>query len=308
VFGLEEGVVEKILFMSNHNKFIIIFVTLLLMCSGIFVLNQTRNLESAKGISSIQIVSNQNTQLIVDSHTTKTLIPPPDFRNLSESDRLYYSGTLGSTSSIILKIGKHPVHHRDTKPFYAEYKYIGVSEDYISMEGDLVGGIFEFIEKPNAIVKIDPTTKSGSWSDGKNTYPISLEEFVVDPTEPNKNPIEVGLLKKYRKVISDYFDLGCETSGKLNVGGCGLYDKKGSQLNYIESLGFPKILDSNKEYTNLEFNFNGYGVCAYRKLQINNSNLTFKELESYNGDICQKKYVEKIQYKTNIFLPNQCSK
>jgi hypothetical protein len=279
--------------LARYKVLIGFVVTFLIFCSILF-LNQKRiglapavieNLEkssfsSVHDSSSIQI----NPKLTENINV--------DFRNMEESDRLYYSGTLGDNSQIVLKIGKHALHHSKINSHYAEYIYVGVGENSINLEGNLINGIFEFLEKPDAVIKINPETKTGSWNDGKNNYPISLEEFAVDPAEPNKNPIEVGLLKRYRSVKTNYFDLKCETSGRLTVGGCNIISKKGDESGYLKSIGFPRILYSNKEFTVLEFSYNGYGVCAYHKYRVTNSDLTFNELESYNGDICQKKYFE----------------
>ena len=89
--------------------------------------------------------------------------------------------------------------------------------------------------------------------------------------------------------------MSCETSGNLNVGGCDLINKKGDKLNNIESLGFPRILYSNKEFTNLEFGFDGYGVCSIKSYRVNNVDLSLNKLESFNREDCQKKYFERNQ-------------
>lgn len=280
--------------MMVRYKILIGFVVVSIIFGSILVLNQkkselfptkieninTINSPSVENTSSVQI----NSKFIENTNV--------DFMNMVESDRLYYSGTLGDNSPIVLKIGKHALHHSKLSSHFAEYIYEGVGENSIYLEGNLINGVFEFLEKPNAVIKINPKTKTGSWDDGKKNYPIKLDQFFPDPAEPTRNPIEVGLLKRYRNVNTNHFDLNCETSGNLTVGGCGLIDKKGSPITYIKSIGFPKILDSNKEYTNLEFDFNGYGVCSYRRIRVNNSDLTFNELESYNGEDCRKKYFE----------------
>jgi hypothetical protein len=280
--------------MLARYKVLIGFVITSLIFCGILFLNQKRI-----GITPTVIENLEKSSFSSVQYSSSIQINPKlseninvDFRNMDESDRLYYTGTLGDNSPIVLKIGKHALHHSKLNSHFAEYIYVGVGENSINLEGNLINGVFEFLEKPNAVIKINPETKTGSWDDGKNNYPISLEEFVVDPAEPNKNPIEVRLLKKNKVVKTDYFDLYCETSGKINVGGCGLINKKGVQITYIKSIGFPKILNANKEFTVLEFSYDGYGVCAYHKYRINNSDLTFNELESYNGEDCKKKYFE----------------
>jgi hypothetical protein len=281
--------------MLTRYKVLIGFVVTSLIFCGILFLNQKKigitptvieNLEKSS-FSSVQDSSSIQINPILTENINV------NFRDIGESDRLYYSGTLGDKSPIVLKIGKHALHHSKLNSHFAEYIYVGVGENSINLEGDLINGVFEFLEKPNATIKINPETKSGSWNDGKTNYLIKLDQFIPDPAKLYNNPIEVGLKQRYKTIKTDYFDLRCETSGNLNVGGCDLINKKGDKSNNIESLGFPRILYSNKEFTNLEFGYNGYGVCSIKLYRVNNIDLSLNKLESYNGENCQKEYFER---------------
>lgn len=192
----------------------------------------------------------------------------------------YNSGKLGQ-NQILLKI-RHEV--RDNIGFdqwQGEYIYPGISEDSIQLEGQAKGNIIEFSEIYyegqqkivfNNKIQIDTIDKKAIWSDGIVKFETTLKPESADYVEPR-------LLEKYKKFQTQFFDLECNLSGKLQASQCLIIDKSNQQKSMLSSFGFPTI-QTGESSTDIIFDHKAYGLCLLLKYSIDNKTLESKLIDT----------------------------
>jgi hypothetical protein len=188
----------------------------------------------------------------------------------------YNSGKFGN-NYILLRIRHEVRQNIGFDQWQGDYIYPGISEDSIRLEGKASGNIVELSEMYDINrqsvasknkISIDLVGKKAIWSDEISQYVTILQP----DTEEN---VEIGLLQKYKKFETRFFDLDCKLEGKLQVGACLIYDKLGNAKSKIPAFGFPSIqtLENSVE---IIFDRKSYGVCILEKYSVDTKSLDFK--------------------------------
>jgi hypothetical protein len=197
----------------------------------------------------------------------------------------YYKGKFG-INQIFLQIRKENRENYHLDIWTGEYLYEGISDKTINLEGKETNGILELkefvydidgskIESKNKIT-IDSTGKKAIWSSDDLTYTTILQPEIGDE-------VKIGLLQKFKIVETQFFDLNCILSGKLEVGKCKVVDKNNTEKSTLDVFGFPVLVENNKKNTVLTFEKVAYGVCSMQKIEIDNTSLEAKTIMQKNG-------------------------
>jgi hypothetical protein len=186
-----------------------------------------------------------------------------------EPNETYYNSGKFGQNDILLKIRNEVRENIGFDQWQGDYIYPGISEASIHLEGQAKDDILElsemydinrqFVASKNKIT-IDLIGKTAIWSDGLSQYITILEPDTVEN-------VEIGLLQKYKKLETQFFDLECMLEGMLQVGKCKVLNKEGLEKSQLEALGFPelKVLENSAQ---IIFDKKAYGLCTLKKYSI----------------------------------------
>jgi hypothetical protein len=259
---------------------IVAMIVLVLLFGYNYIQNNKLEDKISKQISLSQVSNLISTQIEESKqYQDQQQYKAQNFKNQEDIQKMYtayYTGTLGE-SKIALRIGKNPkITSSVDAQFGGEYIYVGINDEYIRIQGDLKSATLELKENDTTTIKLDLINQSGTWTNGSKTLPIKLENS-------NINTVGVALEQKNKIVKTEFFDLNCETSGKLRVGSCQVVDKSGNSKGEMKVFGFPISQVVKDNYTEVIFDFKGYGICSYSKFNVDNNSFEIKEVRHSSG-------------------------
>jgi hypothetical protein len=216
--------------------------------------NQQEKSKSTSAQNNQQSTTKTQSSIVTTSPPSK----PPINSEIKQSI-LYYTGTLGDKTPISLKIYKDP----KSDSWLGKYIYTQTGSEAIDLKGEYKNSNFVMAENQNTILSINPESKSGTWKDSKNTYPIKLIESTPDIVEK-----ELLYKKTTTSLTTDAnqkISLDCQLETKFHIGNCNIINQDKKVLANFDNFGNTIVKPPTGNLTTIISYFSGYGTCSYRE-------------------------------------------
>lgn len=274
------------------NKIIVpLVIVLSLITIGVASLTQLSKAPDKVAInSSSEVVSSVKSQVVSDSNSRSEIsISQISARSqtmdsaIQELFKYTISGNLNGNIPILLNINSESE---------AEYEYNGVSQTPIPLKilndsKDLV-----LQENNNTYFRLDYITLQGTWTDGKNTYPLTLFKTdrlsmqdviksnlyvnsVIEQSKQDKVPTFDSINKANTKLITSNLITSitvgkCNLETKFKAGICDILDQDSNTIARVySSSGIPMLTERTTEIQRIVTLVRAYGACGLTEYEFN---------------------------------------